>query len=46
MAYEEAYKIIDEIKFGILSPQEIRRLSVVEIQTADTSRMEPLYLQG
>ncbi|KYH42397.1 MAG: DNA-directed RNA polymerase subunit A'/A'' [Candidatus Bathyarchaeota archaeon B26-1] len=36
MAYEEAYKIIDEIKFGILSPQEIRRLSVVEIQTADT----------
>jgi len=37
MAVEEAYhKIIDEIKFGILSPQEIRRLSVVEIQTADT----------
>ncbi|RJS84018.1 DNA-directed RNA polymerase subunit A', partial [Candidatus Bathyarchaeota archaeon] len=36
MAYEEAYKIIDEVKFGILSPQEIRRLSVVEIQTADT----------
>ncbi|MEM3955555.1 MAG: DNA-directed RNA polymerase subunit A' [Candidatus Bathyarchaeia archaeon] len=33
---EEIYKIIDHIKFGILSPQEIRRLSVVEIQTADT----------
>ncbi|MEM1550791.1 MAG: DNA-directed RNA polymerase subunit A', partial [Candidatus Bathyarchaeia archaeon] len=33
---EEAYKVIDHIKFGILSPQEIRRLSVVEIQTADT----------
>jgi len=29
-------KIIDEIKFGVLSPQEIRKLSVVEIRTADT----------
>jgi len=34
---EEAYqKMIDYIKFGILSPQEIRNMSVVEIQTADT----------
>ena len=34
---EEAYqKVIDSIKFGILSPQEIRKMSVVEIQTADT----------
>ncbi|MEM2341974.1 MAG: DNA-directed RNA polymerase subunit A' [Candidatus Bathyarchaeia archaeon] len=34
---EEAYrKVIDQIKFGILSPQEIRKMSVVEIQTADT----------
>ncbi|MEM1586853.1 MAG: DNA-directed RNA polymerase subunit A' [Candidatus Bathyarchaeia archaeon] len=33
---EEVYKTIDHIKFGILSPQEIRRMSVVEIQTADT----------
>ena len=34
---EEAYyKAIEHIKFGILSPQEIRKMSVVEIQTADT----------
>ncbi|MEM2320920.1 MAG: DNA-directed RNA polymerase subunit A' [Candidatus Bathyarchaeia archaeon] len=33
---EEIYKAIEHIKFGILSPQEIRRASVVEIQTADT----------
>ncbi len=37
MSMEEAYeKLIDEIHFGIISPQEIRKLSVVEIQTADT----------
>jgi len=29
-------KVIDSIKFGILPPDEIRRLSVVEIQTSDT----------
>ncbi|MDH5794592.1 MAG: DNA-directed RNA polymerase subunit A' [Candidatus Bathyarchaeota archaeon] len=29
-------KLISEIRFGIVSPQEIRRLSVVEVQTADT----------
>ncbi|MEM2917070.1 MAG: DNA-directed RNA polymerase subunit A' [Candidatus Bathyarchaeia archaeon] len=37
MAVEEAvHKVIEEIQFGLLSPQEIRRLSVAEIQTADT----------
>ena len=37
MSMEEAYeKLIDEIRFGIVSPQEIRKLSVVEVQTADT----------
>ena len=37
MALEESYgKIIEAIRFGIVSPQEIRKLSVVEIQTADT----------
>jgi DNA-directed RNA polymerase subunit A' len=37
MAMEEAYdKLIEEIRFGVISPQEIRKLSVVEIQTADT----------
>jgi DNA-directed RNA polymerase subunit A' len=37
MAVEEvAHKVIDEIRFGLLSPQEIRKLSVVEIQTPDT----------
>ena len=29
-------KVIDAIKFGLLPPEEIRRLSVVEIQTSDT----------
>jgi DNA-directed RNA polymerase subunit A' len=29
-------KIIDSIKFGILPPDEIRKLSAVEIQTSDT----------
>jgi len=33
---EEAYKLIDGIKFGILSPNEIRRLSVAEVLMADT----------
>ncbi len=33
---EALQKIIDQIRFGILSPQEIRKMSVVEIQTADT----------
>jgi len=38
MTAEEAdiYKVIDGIKFGVLSPSDIRKLSVVEIQTADT----------
>ena len=30
------HKIIEEIYFGLYSPQDIRRQSVVEIQTADT----------
>ncbi len=29
-------KVIDSIKFGVLPPDEIRRLSVVEINTSDT----------
>jgi len=33
---EETYKIVDSIKFSLLSPNEIRKLSAVEIQTADT----------
>ena len=37
MAMEEAvHKVIDKLSFGVLSPQDIRRLSVAEIQTADT----------
>ena len=35
-AAEETYKIVDSIKFSLLSPNEIRKLSTVEIQTADT----------
>lgn len=33
---EEPYKIVDGIKFGVLSPSAIRRVSVVEVQMADT----------
>ena len=37
MAVEESYgKVIDAIRFGVFSPQEIRKLSVAEIKTADT----------
>ncbi len=33
---ETVHKVINELRFGVFSPQEIRRLSVAEIQTADT----------
>src|SRR3972149_5408033 len=33
---EEATKIIGSIRFSLLSPNEIRRLSAVEVQAADT----------
>ncbi len=36
MAVEVSHEVVDEIRFGLLSPQEIRKLSVVEIQTPDT----------
>ena len=36
MIEEELHKTIEGIKFGILSPNEIRTLSVAEIQMADT----------
>lgn len=37
MSYvEESRKIIDAIRFSLLSPNEIRKLSAVEISTADT----------
>ncbi len=37
MALAEAvHKVVDEISFGLFSPQDIRKLSVVEIQTPDT----------
>ena len=35
MSVETVQKILGRIKFGTLSPQDIRRLSVVEIRTAD-----------
>ncbi|UCH32666.1 MAG: DNA-directed RNA polymerase subunit A' [Candidatus Bathyarchaeota archaeon] len=31
-----SHKVINELRFGLFSPQKLRRLSVVEIQTADT----------
>jgi DNA-directed RNA polymerase subunit A' len=37
MSMEETiHKVIEELYFGVFSPQDIRRLSVAEIQTADT----------
>ncbi len=36
VAEETVHKVVDQLYFGILSPQDIRRLSVAEIQTADT----------
>ncbi|RLI30698.1 DNA-directed RNA polymerase subunit A', partial [Candidatus Bathyarchaeota archaeon] len=36
MSEEIPHKIIDHIRFEVLSPQMIRRISVVEVQTADT----------
>ena len=36
MSMGTIHKIIDKIFFGVLSPQNIRRYSVAEIQTADT----------
>ena len=37
MSVEEIiHKVVDEIHFGLFSPQDLRRLSVVEVQTPDT----------
>ncbi len=36
MAEEAIHKVVDEISFGLLSPQDLRKCSVVEIQTPDT----------
>jgi len=37
MTLEEiVHRVVDEISFGLLSPQDMRKLSVVEIQTPDT----------
>src|SRR4030043_1187390 len=37
MSSEEIiHKVVDRIHFGLFSPQDIRKLAVVEIQTADT----------
>jgi len=33
---ESVHKVVDQLSFGIISPRDIRRLSVAEIQTADT----------
>ena len=36
MSEDRIHKVIDELYFGLFSPQDIRRQSVAEIQTADT----------
>ena len=33
---ETVHKVVDQLYFGVMAPQDIRRLSVAEIQTADT----------
>lgn len=35
-AEEPIHKVVDEISFGLISPQDLRKQSVVEIQTPDT----------
>jgi DNA-directed RNA polymerase subunit A' len=35
-ADEIIHKVVDEIHFGLFSPQDVRKISVVEIQTPDT----------
>ena len=37
MAFEQIpHKIVNKLQFGLFSPQELRRLSAVAVQTADT----------
>ncbi|MCJ7699662.1 DNA-directed RNA polymerase subunit A', partial [Candidatus Bathyarchaeota archaeon] len=37
MATEEIIqKVVDEIHFGVFSPHDVRKISVVEVQTPDT----------
>ena len=36
MAEELIHKVVDEISFGLISPKDLRKQSVVEIQTPDT----------
>ena len=36
MSEEIIHKVIDEISFGLISPKDLRKQSVVEIQTPDT----------
>jgi DNA-directed RNA polymerase subunit A' len=43
---EEPYKIVDGIKFGVLSPSAIRRVSVVEVQMADTYDVDGLPINS
>jgi DNA-directed RNA polymerase subunit A' len=35
-AMEEAHKVVQSIRFSLLSPTELRKLSAVEVQAADT----------
>ena len=39
-------KIIDAVRFGVLSPEEIRKHSVVEIQTSDTYDEDGASISG
>ncbi len=36
MAEEIVHKVVDEVSFGLISPKDLRKASVVEIQTPDT----------
>ena len=35
VAEEIIHKVVDEISFGLISPKDLRKQSVVEIQTPD-----------
>ena len=39
MAEELIHKVVDEISFGLISPKDLRKQSVVEIQTPDRANI-------
>ncbi|MEM3647211.1 MAG: hypothetical protein QW334_03595, partial [Thermofilum sp.] len=46
MSQEVEVKQIDSVRFGVLSPAEIRRLSVMEVTTDETYDQDGLSVPG